>query len=314
MPIQTASRAVPREDLRDALHEYSTSEMNFIAREVLPVRTVPVKAANLSVWSRENLKRADTKHSNGGAFNRVVAKTEDTSYACVDHGLEDTLTDEDRSTYDTDFDAELETVQLIQDKINIEQEVRTAAAVFNTTTWTGSALYTDNSASPWDTVTTNVITQVVAAKEKVRQNCGMMPDTMVIGAGSMANLLKNTAIIARFPGATIITEDMLRESFASIFGLKNLLVGNGVYDSALDGQSFTSADIWSDDYAMICKINQGSLKSGGIGRTVVWDTFDGLGVVEYREEQTESDVYRVRQYQQEKIFDPYFGHLMKIDA
>jgi len=314
MPIQNASRAVPREDLRDALGEYSTSGFDFIAREVLPVKSVKQEAANLSVLTRENLKRADTKHSNGSAFNRVALVTEDTSYACVDYGLEDTLTDKDRATYDTDFDAELETIQLVQDKIDIEQEVRAATAIFNTSTFTGAALYTDNSGSPWDTITTNIITQVVAAKEKVRQNCGMMPDTMVIGAATMANMLKNTAIIARFPGAAIITEENLRSAFASIFGLKKLLVGSSVYDGALDGQSFTSSDVWSDDYAMVCKINDGSLKSGGLGRTVVWDTFDGLGVVQYREEQTESDVYRVRQYQQEKIFDPYFGHLMKIDA
>ena len=37
-------------------------------------------------------------------------------------------------------------------------------------------------------------------------------------------------------------------------------------------------------------------------------------VVQYREEQTESDIFRVREYCDELIADAYFGHLLKIDA
>jgi len=314
MAINYTSRATPRGDLGEVIKEYSTSGYNFIAEQILPVRPVALKAANLSVLQRENLKREDAAHSNGAAFNRINLKAEDTSYACVDYGLEIGLTDDDRASYDTDFDAEVESVQLIADKIALEQEYRVASAIFNTTTWTGASLYTDNSGSPWDTVTTNIITQVVAAKEKVRANTGMSADTMIIGAATLNNILKNTAILARFPGNTIISEEVLRSNLASIFGLQNLLVGNAVYDGAKDGQSFSGSDVWSDDYAMVCKVNTGSVKSGGLGRTLVWTPMDEAGVVQYREEQTESDIFRVRQYQQEKVFDASFGHLMKIDV
>ncbi len=314
MAIQYSSRANPREDLKDALGEYNTSEFSFIARDVLPVRPVKVKAASLSVLTRENLKRADTQHANGAAFGRVTLSAEDTTYACVDYGLEDQLTDDDRKNYETDFDAELETVQLVQDKIDIEQEVRVATAIFNTSTWTGASLYTDVSSAPWDAAASPIIAHIQAAKEKVRKGCGMIPTTMVVGATTLNNILMNTGIINRFPGATLITEQMIRANLAAIFGLDELLVGNAVYDTAKEGQSFVAGDVWSDDYAMIMKPNKGSLKSGGVGRTVVWDTFDGLGVVSYREEQTESDIFRVRQYQQEKIFDASCGHLLKVDA
>ena len=81
---------------------------------------------------------------------------------------------------------QLELVQQIKHKILVEREIRVKDLLFNTSTWTGAALYKDWSAAPWDTVGSDVITHVLTAKEKVRSNCGMNPDSMLIGASTMA--------------------------------------------------------------------------------------------------------------------------------
>jgi len=314
--IQQGTRGTPREDLGVAFHEYDTSVEGFVADLALPPVTVGKKAATMGVITRENIKRANADHANGAAFNRVTLISEDKSYACVDHGLEGQLTDEDRATYETDYDAEYETVQSATRKMYIEREIRVAAAMFNTTTFTGAALFTDNSGSPWDNIATAIIAQVIAAKTRVRLNCGVMPDTMLIGQTSLENLLLNTQIRAQFPGANLITLAMIQQALSAIFGLQNLIVGKVGYDSADEGQDFSGSEIWSDDYALIYKRHTGGRATPGLGRNVEWNGVDGgLGQVkEYREEQTESDIYRVRDFSFEWIFDSYFGHLMKIDA
>jgi len=316
--INQATRSVPREDLGVAFHEYDTSVEGFIADAALPPTTVGKKAATMGVITRENNKRANADHANGAAFNRVILISEDKSYACVDHGLEGQLTDDDRATYETDYDAEYETVQSTTRKMYIEREIRVAAALFNTTTWDSSDpdLYTDNSGSPWDNIATTIIAQVIAAKTKVRLNCGVMPDTLLIGQTSLENLLLNTQIRAQFPGANLITLAMIQQALGAIFGLQNLIVGKVGYDSADEGQDFSASEIWSDDYALVYKRHTGGRATPGLGRNVEWNGVDGgLGQVkEYREEQTESDIYRVRDFSFEWIFDAYFGHLMKIDA
>jgi hypothetical protein len=316
MPLNYATYAVPRADLREAIMEFDPTTAGFITTEILPIKGVKRKAATLSVMVRENLKRVDTKHANGSAYNRFRTKLEDKAYACENHGLEEPLTDEDRANYDNDFDAELEIAMLCQQRLLIEQEIRTAALIFNTTTWTGSALYTDVSATPWDAAASDAIAHILAAKGKVRVNTGMEPNALVIGAATMDNLLGNTGIKNRFPGAPIITEAMLRTQMASIFGLDKLIVGKRIYDSANEGQTFTGSYIWSDDYAMVCRVNEGSLRAGGLGRTLLWDAYapDNVMVDQYREEQTKSDIIRVEQYVDEFIMDPYFGHLLKVDA
>lgn len=316
MPIQQATYAVPRADLGEAIHEFNVSDVGLIADDVLPIMQVQKKAATMSVVTRENMKRVDTKHANGAAYNRVTTQTEDLAYACEERGLEEQLTDQDRSNYANDYDPEYETSMLCYRRLLIEREVAVAAMIFNTTTWTGASLYTDYSGAPWDTAASDAIAQVGVAKEYVRTNGAGIADTLIIGAKSLQNLLNMTVIKNRFPGAAVLTEAMIRSNIAAIFGLQNLIVGRSSYDSANEGQDFTGADVWSDDYAMICRRSTGSPKEGGLGKTLLWtdESPDIVNVDQYREEQTKSDIFRVRHYVDELIFDKYCGYLIKIDA
>ena len=314
--IQQSTRATPREDLGVAFHEYDPTADGFVADLALPPMPVAKKAATMGIITRENLKRSESRHANGAAFGRVNLISEDKSYRCIDHGLEGQLTDEDRSTYETDYDAEYETTQVTTRKMRVEREIRVKTALFNTTTWTGADLYKDYSGAPWDTAASAVIAQVNFGKTKVRQNTGVMPDTLLIGQGALENLLAADDIIARFPGAPFVSRQMLENSLAAIFGLQNLIVGWAGYDSGAEGQDYSSGEIWVDDYALIYKRHTGGRATPGLGRIPEWTGLDnGLGrVVQYREEQTESDVFRVRDFSDEWVFDKYFGFLLKIDA
>lgn len=314
--IQQSTRSTPREDLGVAFHEFNTVTEGLVANIALPPIPVSKKAATMGVITRENLKRANSNHANGAAFGRVNLISEDKSYQCKDHGLEIPLTDEDRSTYESDYDAEYESVQSITRKMYIEREIRVKDAMFNTTTFTGSDLYTDRSAAPWDAAASDAIGHIRAAMDKVLANTGVMADTMLIGKPTLENLLLNTAILARFPGAPLITRQMLEQSLASIFGLSQLIVGWAGYDSGAEGQAYSSGTIWSDDYALIYKRHVGGRATPGLGRIVEWTGIqNGIDqVVQYREEQTESDIFRVRDFSYEWLFDAYFGHLLKVDA
>jgi len=318
--IQKSTHAIPRMDLGAAFHEYSTDRMRFIADEILPVKGVRKKSATMSVCKRKNLTIPDTAHANGATFNRVDLYMDDMDYLCVDHGLEGKVTDEDVENYVDDFDAEVEKTQAIKIKMRLARELRVKQAIFNTTTWPSgtAALYTDYSGAPWDAVGSEVIKQIQTVREIVRLNCGLPPNALIISESSMINLMNNTQILAKFPGVTVLTEAMLRAAMASILGIQDLIVGQAVYNSADEGQDFTGAEIWPDDYAMVAVLGSEGLPmtEPQLGRTMRWDAYiSDLEYVEsYREEQTKSEIIRVEQYVQEKVFDPYFAHLLLIDA
>ena len=315
MTIQYSSYSTPRADLGEAIREYDPSIDGFVATEVLPVLPVQKEAANIAVITRESTKRVDPKHANGSAYNRVTFNTEDLAYACVNYGLEEQLTNRDREKYSSDFDAELETVEFVRHRLFMEREIRVKDLIFNTTTWTGADLYTDVSAAPWDAAASDAVGHVLAAKGKVRANTGMDPDSILIGAVALNNLLGNTDIKARFPAAAVLSEEMIRTNLANIFGLQNLFVGRKAYDSTKEGQAASMSDVWADDYAMIFKLQTGSTRSGGLGRILAWEDMEQImAVLTYREEQTNSDIFRVEEYVDELVFDKYFGHLLKVDA
>jgi len=316
--IQKATHAIPRMDLGEAFHEFSAEDMRFIAMDILPRKPLGKKAATFSVTKRRNLTIPETKRANGATYGRVELYMDDLAYNCSNHGLEGQVTDEDIANYASEFDAELEKTQGIKLKMQLAREKRIKELVFNTTTWTGAALYTDNSAAPWDAAGSDIIGQLRAAKEKVRANTGRMPNSLIIGEGSMNNMLANTALIARFPGIPVLTESIFRSRMAELLGIQNLLVGQAVYNTADEGQDFTGGDIWPDDYAMLAVLGTETtpMVQGHLGRTIIWDEYvsDIEYIESYREEQTESEIIRCKEYIDEKIFDEYFAHLMKIDA
>lgn len=318
--IQKSTHAIPRMDLAEAFHEYSPRRARFIADLILPTYPTAKQAATLSVVMRENLTIPEVDHANGAVFNRVSLYMDDMAYNCKDKGLEGQVTDWDLERFATEFDAEVETSQSVKIKMMLAREKRIHDLIFNTTTWPvgTAALYTDNSGNPWDAAGTDIIGQVLAARELVRGNTGIPPNAMIIGEVTLINMLKNTGIKAQFPGAPIITEALLRAQMGALIGIQDLFVGQAVYNSADEGQTFAKADIWPDDYAMVAVLGEENLPptEPQLGRTILWNpyTSDLEYVESYREEQTKSEIVRVEHAVDEKIFDAYFGHLMKIDA
>lgn len=321
--IQQATRSTPRADLGVAYHEFSPDGLRFVAEEAMPTLPVAQKAATLSVITRENAQSVDNAHANGAGFSRITMGSEDKSYSTTDKGLEIAVTDEDRAAFADDYDAEVEAIQVLKLHMLLRREIRAAAALFNTTTWTGADLYTDYNAAPWDAAGTDVIGQTQASAEIVRRNTGIKPKSLLIGPVTFNNLKLNTAILAKFTNPGVLTASVWRQYIADILDLKEIIVADGVYNAAKEGQDADMTDIWSDDYALLFHKHTGPIAMPGLARTVNWtgiaQSLVGLNamneiVVSYREEQTESDVFRVREYTSEFVIDPYFGHLMKIDA
>ena len=320
--IQQATRATPRLDLGAAFLEYQTTAAVFAGIQALAVFESQKKAAKFEKITRESLLNlADAKRSTAGDYNRIDLYAEDDDFSCEEFGLEGRLGDEQRSLYKADFDAEVAKTNQAGHILMVRQDVRAAALLFDpTTSWptTDSNLYTDVSAAPWDAAGSDAIGHVIAASEKVRRNTGVKPNALLVGKVSLNNLLQNTGILARFPGAALVTAAMLRNAMAAIFDLDKLIVGETVYNGAKEGQAFSGTDVWNDDYALICRVAEPNapLETPCVGRTILWgaDSPQNPTVETYRQEDVRSTIIRVRHHVDELILDPYFGHLLKVDA
>lgn len=319
MGQQSGTYATPRLDLGAAYMEFVDQPGDLVGVKLMPIFKTMKQAATFGAITRESITRTvDAKRTKKSGYNRDSWVTEDKSYSCKEYGLEDILGDDERSFYKTDFDAELVTVKAIERKIKIAQEIRIAEALFNTTTFTGSALYTNNSAAPWDAAASDVIGQVDAAKEKVRQNCGMKANAIWFSETNLIRLKSNTAIKDAIKYVSIASEEAIKNALAGLFGIKYVFIAGGIKNSAKEGQAFSGSDVWSDDYAQVGVIAEDGqdLSSPAIGRSFLWteDSAENAIIEQYRDEPRRGDVFRVRHNVHELIIDPYFAHLIKVDA
>lgn len=319
MPLTYDTYATPRADLGEAFHEYAPEGFSFVADQILPTYNVGKEDGTISVITRENFRTAEADRANGGTFQRIDITAEDLAYACQNYGLEIPITDRDRRKFVDDFQVELEKTAVLRLTMQMQREIRVAALIFNTTTWTGADLYTDVT-TDWDDASSTIITDVTTAMEKVRSNSGIRANALIVGEATALNMTKNTNIIARFPDTAMVTVPLIRQNMVTIFGLSKLIVGDAAYNSSDEGQTASMSDVWADDYAMVARVADGPgspLTTACIGRTLRWQDMDQNvdGVPEmYRESQTTSDILRMQDYLVDKVFDKYFGHLLKVDS
>jgi hypothetical protein len=318
--IYNGTYATPRADLGAAYQEYMEQLGTFIATLVAPELPVPFKKATYPARTRESiLKVADVKRAATGGYNRINMQAEDKSYECEAYGLEQPIDYSQRAFYANDFDLEVAGAEELSFKVKLAREIRTAAALFDTAVWTGAALYTDHSGAPWDDAANGKpISDVNAAKLKVYQSTGVWPDSLILGGTQMQNLLVSAQILARFPGASEVSEEQVRQSLQRIFGLKNIFVGYAPKDTADEGQDASVSEVWGDDYAMVCKVAaQGApVNEMCVARSPRWTVESPAELVfdQYYEAQTRKDVLRARHDVDELVQDKFMGHLMKVDA
>jgi len=315
--VQQATYAVPRADLGTPFMEYELDEAELVGLQALALFPTQKKAATASVVTREGLLRVgDTKRAPGGAYNRDDILTEDMAYACEENGQEQKLDDGDRAMYASDFDAEEIMSMTALNRLLLAQEIRIAALLFNTGTWSGAPLTTTVSTA-WGTVASATpVEDVLAAKAKVRALTGLEPNALILSRTVYNNLLRTAAIRAEIKYVAVPTAENIRSALAALFDVRRLLVGGAVYNAAIEGQPFSGSDVWGSGYAMVARIAEAAapLQVPCVGRTLLWtqDSPENVVVEQYRENQTRSDIFRVRQHTNEKVIDPSFAHLIDI--
>lgn len=303
MPRPTSSTTIQRPDLGQLAYEYliDAPARGFIGLDIMPIFEVPDQSADYPIIPIESLiKIPNTRRNARGAYPRGDWKFETGTYKCEEYGWEEPVDDVEAALYARFFDAESVSTEIAIDHILRDFERRIAAQVQTT----ASA----NVSTEWSTITATPWSDVETAKLAMRTASGLMPNVMVIGYPVFRNLLKVTEIKSALTYTQPIEiqgEEAQKRLLAQYFGLDRILVGGGQYDSAKKGQSFSLADIWDDEYAVLLRVSAGGarLREPVFGRTFLWfaDAPQTVVTETYREEEIRSNIVRARQHVDEAI-------------
>ena len=309
-----------RPDLGGAFMEFPAEmdALGYIANQVLPFHEVALAADTFGIIPvEEMLKQPDVEHKAGTAYNRDDIEFAEGSYATSEKGTEKVAPDSERKRYRHFFDLLKLCTRRGRAQIMRAAEIRAAALVFNTTTWTGAALTTAASTA-WSThATGTVVADVAAACKKVWDGTGLYPNALIVNRWVYQDIRQCASIIARIEsggaGGPTKASDITPEKLAEVFDLDRVIVAGGAKNSADEGAALSIASVWGN-LAMVAKVaTSDDIEEPCIGRCFHWseDGAEPGGTVEqYREERVRGEVIRVRHEVQEKILYVPTAHLI----
>ena len=320
MPSPTSSLATQRPDLATFLEfDLESEKAGYISTQVMPVQNVVSQSGSFGKIPIEQLlQQRETRRAPGAGYARGSFTFGTATYATEEHGAEEPVDDREAKMYAEYFDAEQVSTMRAFSAVLRNAEERTADAIFNTTTWTGSSLTTALT-NEWDDATNAVpLTDVEAAVQKIYDNSGLWANALVINRKVFRNLRNCDQVIERIQSAgagdATKASDVTVQMLAQAFDLPFIIVAGTSKNSALEGQAATPTQIWSGEYAMICKVATGmDMREPCIGRTFHWsDDGSNIGgtVESYRDEVIRGNVIRVRHDVDEVVLYPQAGHLL----
>ena len=325
------SGVTPRPDIALAVQQEMTGAGAYVATKIFPIFPVSVSTAPIPrIMPRRRVERLF--RPKGGRYPRSALTVETAgTFNCEFAGFEETLDAKDIELYGGEDIAMAVTAQKAAQTVLINRDAALAASIFNTTTFDGG--YNTAGAAAWNNAIGKPIDDVLAAAGKVRQRIGIRANTLLISGTAYEHLCVNVQIQSQVRGILGYTDKqggiaalINLEVLAAAFSLKQVIVADGIKNTADEGLTAVLADIWDSTKALVCYVPEADDRmSPGLGRTFLWDadmsdvvtsgvasqsTLQGLHVEYYDDPSTEERVVRAKQCIDMLLLNKDAGHLV----
>ncbi len=317
MPAPTGT--FQRPDLGLLFEQFDLEEdLGYIATQVFPIFDTARQTANYSVESLATLLQdADLSRAMGGGYKRTDHTFTQDSFATKEYGSEEPIDDRERQIYTYSFDIEMIAAQRLRARIERNLEIQVATAVQTAGTYGAN---TTTAATKWNSVSVAApVDDVRAALIALRASSGLNP-RMAIGVcdWELAEYLKDSEQILqriKYSGRDEVKRgDITYDMLAKALGLRALIVGGAVKNTADKGQTASLSSVWDrSKFAILHVATSNDLRKPCFGRTFAWagDGANATGVMEeYREEQSRSQIIRCRSEFQAKVMYASAGYLL----
>lgn len=312
--------AVLRADLRGVVEEAFLQSELYIGPKILPPLPVQAKAGQYPVIKKNggNLLRNEVKARGPGAnYARVARSYENDNYQCVEYGIEAIVDDSQRNDVSRFFNLEESETRFAMRQTQLAHEIRVKNKVFDPAVFsltTSGTAYTSANLPSF-----NLGLDVDLVKQQIQGRGESVSDLIAVMSRPIFNIVRASTLLQNRIRGTISTDSQLvldRQAVADALGLRDVLVGDAVYDTSKQGAAASSmANIWPDTYIWIGTARAGngpdSYFNGSAGFTIFWQQDADIFQAEsYREENIRSEIIRCRQDTDEKIVLAAAGQLL----
>jgi hypothetical protein len=316
--MYTNSAAIFRGDIAGKVEQAKDYEAGLIGTQVMPILDVPVRAGQYPsfVLKEGQLLKSDVKNrAPYGSFARGTRAFNQDTYTALEYGYEEAVDDTVTLDLARFFDAEVVAAKLAKRKLLLAHELRVAAKIFDTGSFTSTNSGTAYTAA--NLATFDVGADVQEATDRLLAKGESVTNlSVVIPYPVWTRIRASTKFQNRLRGAGISSDTILNASTqaaAEVFGVSEVLIGRASYDTAPEGVAFSAGNVWANTYIWVGSVTQASAGffGGGAGFTLNWSEYGpAIGVSTYREEAIKSNIVRASQYTAEKIVNGNAGQLI----
>jgi hypothetical protein len=224
-------------------HSRGYKQTGLIGDRLLPIATMPTRAAKRIEFGREAFRRYQIRRAPGGGISQVSFGYEGKPVQLSQYALAAKTPVEhmDEALEVPGIDLLTMGVDTVFAVIALEREIQQATAARNPATYGNNNKLALVGAAKWSDDASDPGKAVEDAQEQIRGRTGRRANKLSLGARVAAKLRHHGKIVQRFQhtNSDRVSDAML----AQYFGVEEVLVGNAIVDDG-DGNS---SDVWGND-------------------------------------------------------------------
>lgn len=232
----------------------------------------------------------NTARAVGGARTRIEFDASDAYYNCRPNGLEIAIDDHERDQAGENDKGGLQLERAKIDTLISAQAVSHELSVFAKVR---AAVAAVAGVGVWSDVDVYPIAELDALIQDIADNCGKMPNRMVIGLSAWRVLKNHPKVLARQPGATNIGVKLEQLAAMLLNPSIEIRIGTLPYDTTKSGKAKANANIVGGEVWLFYGEENPSVYDPSFAKTFRTVRSGVDAVKEYREESASSDVYAV---------------------
>lgn len=325
MPQPTVNSILVRGALADVSLRYKNDM--YVADQVFPIIDGLGRQAKVAKFLKGAWFRNDAGYRAPGTMARrggYVLTTEnlDPKQIAFAKEIPDELREQAAAPGNLPLQPMQEAIEFCADKIDLFKEKVTADAIFSQTWVDGNSGGEDAEGGWGDTTTSNsMITDVITAKQAIRKETGVEPNTLLIDYDTAVAQANNPNVTERikytqFAGTAT---DSVFQLIGAMLGV-NVIVGRAIYSTAdekADGTDFDAANIWEKNAGKGSALLFYRPAAPGLYQPTAGYQYrvmrDGMArkTIQWRNEDIHSDIVEVNEEVDIAIVDTSMGYLWK---
>ncbi len=284
---------------------FRNPDVALIADEVLPRTPTDQEFKWLRYALADGFTVPDARVGRKSAPNEVDFSASEIIDKVVDYGLDDIVPNEDIEADNQGVDPMGTAAAYLTHLVNLAREQRVANLVFNTASYAAGQFNTLAGANQWSDPASDPVAAIGDALDVPI----MRPNIAVFGQQTWTKLRRNVKIVQAIKGTAQGSGMVSREEFAEFFELQQVLIGQGLANTAKKGQTAALSRVWGKHAAFLYRDRVAGPQAGvTFGFTAAWGSKIAGNIDEPKIGLTGSQRVRVGERVKEVVCAPDVGY------